>query len=73
MRSYIQVAGSASSRPERECSMIYDELALEPVDMALGDDPVVPVAIADVDPRPEASGIDSLDSRLMRVIRALDR
>lgn len=53
--------------------MIYDELALEPVDMATIDEQTMPGAFADRETRAVLSDFDSLDSRLLRIIRELDR
>ena len=53
--------------------MTYDELALEPVDGTSRDELTGPTAIVEYERCREPGGMDSLDSRLLRIIRALDR
>ena len=53
--------------------MTHDELALEPVDMTTIDEQTMPGALADREMLPVLSDFDSLDSRLLRIIRNLDR
>ncbi len=53
--------------------MVYDEPALEVFDVAINEDFSTTIASIELDDGLEASRTDSLDARLLVIIKALDR